>query len=184
MDSKSVYRTTNAHRAASLLCTVARWITMSLLRPRRDPDEGKHHSPRTFSCDSCAPSRATRMVTLKRIDDSRPFFSLHCARHSHPPTTGRYFLPTLLSDCFAIDFTRRVFSPGRGPSDFPSLCCKESRQCPSLRASREHILIVRPRRARRMVWLLPSLPSHPPLRPQREPSDCLSLVASDEHLAS
>ncbi len=32
---------------------------------------------------------------------------------------------------------------------------------PQLRALREHILIVRPQRARRTVWLLPSLP--PPL---------------------
>ena len=33
----------------------------------------------------------------------------------------------------------------------------EQPDCPSLRALREHILIVRPQRARRMVWLFPSL---------------------------
>jgi hypothetical protein len=32
----------------------------------------------------------------------------------------------------------------------------EQPDCPSLRALREHILIVRPQRARRMIWLLPS----------------------------
>ena len=36
---------------------------------------------------------------------------------------------------------------------------EEQPDCPSLRALREHILIVRPQRARRMVWWLPSLPS-------------------------
>ncbi len=46
-----------------------------------------------------------------------------------------------------------------GPSSFPDLSLGEWPDCPSPRASREHILIVRPRRARRMVWLLPSHPS-------------------------
>ena len=50
---------------------------------------------------------------------------------------------------------------GRGPSGFPNFHLGEQPDCPSLRESREHILIVRPRRARRMVWLLPSHPSEP-----------------------
>ena len=44
----------------------------------------------------------------------------------------------------------------------------EQPDCPSLRASREHILIVRPRRARRVVWLLPSLPLKPVLHKNYE----------------
>ena len=43
----------------------------------------------------------------------------HFAPLSHPPT-GRYFSPTLPSDCFAIDFPRRAISPGEGlPSSLP-----------------------------------------------------------------
>ena len=47
----------------------------------------------------------------------------------------------------------------RGASDFPHFAMRESPDCPSLRALREHILIVRPQRARRMVWLFPCHPS-------------------------
>jgi len=37
------------------------------------------------------------------------------------PPTGRYFSPTLPSDCFAIDFPRRAMSPGEGlPLSFTS----------------------------------------------------------------
>src|SRR6266850_4097525 len=51
---------------------------------------------------------------------------------------------------------RRANCPGEGLLVFPTSPSGEQPDCPSLRASREHIPIVRPRRARRMVWLLPS----------------------------
>jgi hypothetical protein len=80
MGSKPVYRTTNACRAASLLCTGALWITLFLFRLRQDPDEGKHQSAHTFLVDSCASSRFTWIVTLTNTSvwpvsnhDSSPF---------------------------------------------------------------------------------------------------------------
>src|SRR6266850_796798 len=72
------------------------------------------------------------------------------------PPSGRYYSPALPSDCFAIDFPGRAICPGEGLLVFPTSPSGEQPDCPSLRASREHIPIVRPRRARRMVWLLPS----------------------------
>jgi hypothetical protein len=45
---------------------------------------------------------------------------------------------------------------------FPTLPYGKQPDYPSLRALREHILIVRPQRARRMVWLFPSHPSRRP----------------------
>jgi hypothetical protein len=47
--------------------------------------------------------------------------------------------------------------PVRGPSDFPHVPYGEQPDYPSLRASDEHSFIVRVLRARRMVWLFPSL---------------------------
>ena len=35
------------------------------------------------------------------------------------PPTGRYFLPALPSDCFAIDFPGHAISPSEGQSDIP-----------------------------------------------------------------
>lgn len=40
-------------------------ITLSPLRLSRDPDEGKHQSPRTFSAGSSASSSTTWMATLR-----------------------------------------------------------------------------------------------------------------------
>jgi len=58
-----------------------------------------------------------------------------------------------------IGTPRRASSQGEGLLVFPTSPSGEQPDCPSLRASREHIPIVRPRRARRMIWLLPSHPS-------------------------
>ena len=66
------------------------------------------------------------------------------ARSFHSPGNGTRVGPTA-----AVE---------RGPSTSKTSLKGSGQGCPLLRASREHILIVRPRRARRMVWLLP-LPS-------------------------
>jgi hypothetical protein len=68
----------------------------------------------------------------------------------HPP------YPPIASQSISRDVP---LTPARALK-FSPLCPREGQpDRPSLHASREHIPIVRPRRARRMVWLLPSHPS-------------------------
>ena len=52
----------------------------------------------------------------------------------------------------------RIRSPAQ-QRPFPTSLSGGQPDCPSLRALREHILIVRPQRARRMVWLVSVHPS-------------------------
>ncbi len=59
---------------------------------------------------------------------------VRCAQLSHLPT-GRYFSPALPSDCFAIDFSGRVSSPGEGRPILHTSLKGSGRGCPLLRAS-------------------------------------------------
>jgi len=67
---------------------------------------------------------------------------------THPPS-GKYFSPTLPSDCFAIDFPWRASSPGEGLPTLYSSFKGSGRGCPLLRASSDHCFIVGALRARR-----------------------------------
>jgi hypothetical protein len=88
------------------------------------------------------------------------------------PPTGRYFYtpyPPIASQSISRDVPRARARAFR----FATLCPQgEPPDCPLLRASNEHILIVRVLRARRMVWRLPS-----------HTSEAARCVSTGEHLA-
>ena len=82
--------------------------------------------------------------------------SPHLDMEEEGRTEDIYSLPTDSTNSLeSRPATRRkgLYAPRR-LSHFPPR--REQLDCPSPRASREHIPIVRPRRARRMVWRLPS----------------------------
>ncbi len=56
---------------------------------------------------------ARRESTLKHVRCGGNFLTR--------PPTGRYFIPALSSDCFAIDFPRHAISPGEDHQIFPTL---------------------------------------------------------------
>ena len=129
-------------------------ITLSLLHFRTKPDEGKHQSRRIFSSDSCAASSATRMAALRNTSITLVSYKPRVPHHGLSPGRDFQFSTChflILRGVARLAFTMRI------ERYTCSLHFKGSLVDPRLRASNEHILIVRvPRAGGR-----PGYPSNP-----------------------